>query len=86
MGRHEKFDGKTRVARHRAAMRAKGLRLKLFWVPDVRSPGFQALAAEEAQAIAGSPHEVTDQAFVDAVGIWDEWPSHEGAPGNQSEA
>lgn len=30
--------GAERVARHRAAKRAQGLRLKHFWVPDLRNP------------------------------------------------
>jgi Protein of unknown function (DUF3018) len=38
MGVHERMTGAERVARHRAAKRAQGLRLKQFWVPDLRNP------------------------------------------------
>ena len=38
MGVHENLTGAQRAARHRAAKRAQGLRLKQFWVPDVRNP------------------------------------------------
>lgn len=36
MGVHEKMTGAQRTARYRAAKRAQGLRLKQFWVPDLR--------------------------------------------------
>jgi hypothetical protein len=38
MGVHERLTGAQRQARHRAAMRAKGLRLRQIWVPDLRDP------------------------------------------------
>ena len=37
MGLHQNMTGAQRVARHRAAKRAQGLRLKQIWVPDLNS-------------------------------------------------
>ncbi|MGH6787956.1 MAG: antitoxin MazE-like protein [Novosphingobium sp.] len=38
MGMHENLTGAQRAARYRAAKRAQGLRLKQFWMPDLRNP------------------------------------------------
>jgi hypothetical protein len=37
------------------------------WVPDVRSPQFAEQAHQQSVAIAASPHEVDDQAFIEAL-------------------
>ncbi len=43
------------------------------WVPDVRAPEFAAEAHRQSALAAASPHEVEDQAFVDAIsGFTDE--------------
>ncbi len=47
MGVHEKLTGAQRTARYRAAKRAKGLRLKQIWVPDLSDPEVQARFARE---------------------------------------
>lgn len=36
MGVHENLTGAQRTARYRATKRAQGLRLRQFWVPDLR--------------------------------------------------
>jgi surfactin synthase thioesterase subunit len=77
MGKHENLDGRTRVARHRAAMRAKGYRLKQFWVPDVRSPEFREQIAREVAAINASAHAADDQAFIDSVTDWEGLPPYD---------
>ena len=41
MGVHQNMTGAQRVARHRAAKRAQGLRLKQIWVPDLSDPKVQ---------------------------------------------
>ena len=41
MGVHQILTGAERVARYRIAKRAQGLRLKQFWVPDMRDPEVQ---------------------------------------------
>jgi len=56
-----------RVAKHRAALRAAGLRPLQLWVPDVRSPSFAKKAHLQSQAVALSSHESADQAFVNAI-------------------
>lgn len=63
---------RERVARRRAALRAQGLRPKQIWVPDVRSPQFRERARQAALAVAGSPHEADDQAFIDSISVWNE--------------
>jgi hypothetical protein len=35
--------------------------------PDVRSPAFEAEAHRQSLAVAQSPHEGEDQAFIDAI-------------------
>jgi hypothetical protein len=55
-------------------LRRQGLRPIQIWVPDVNSPEFIAEARRQSLAIANSPHEAEDQAFVDAVSedLWKE--------------
>jgi hypothetical protein len=60
-------DGSERVARHRAALRAAGLRPIQIWVPDVRSKSFATKAHRQSLAVAGSERGEEDQAFIDAI-------------------
>ena len=52
MGVHQNMTGAQRVARHRAAKRAQGLRLKQIWVPDLSSPVMRARLQADAAALA----------------------------------
>ncbi len=61
----------SRVQKHRAALRAAGLRPIQIWVPDVRSKAFAAKAHRQALAVAKSRHARNDQAFIDAISDWD---------------
>jgi hypothetical protein len=63
---------RDKVRAHRERLRAQGLRPIQFWVPDVRTPEFRAEARRQSLLVASSPHEVDDQAFVDAVSDWDD--------------
>lgn len=65
---------RDRVRAYRAELRRQGLRPIQIWVPDVNSPEFIAEARRQSLAIANSPHEAEDQAFVDAVSedLWKE--------------
>lgn len=63
---------RARVRAHRAKLRAKGLRPIQFWVPDVRSPEFLAEARRQCLLLNASPHAEEDQAFIDAISIWNE--------------
>jgi hypothetical protein len=77
MGKQEKLTTRERVARHRAAMRARGYRLKQFWVPDMRTPEFKAEARRQSLLVANSPHEAEDQAWVDSLMDWDSLPPYD---------
>ncbi|HEX6115394.1 MAG TPA: antitoxin MazE family protein [Geminicoccaceae bacterium] len=58
---------RNKVRAHRERWRRRGLRRIQIWVPDVRSPAFQAEAHRQSLAVAGSPHAAEDQDFIDAV-------------------
>ena len=60
-----------RVQKHRKALRAAGLRPIQIWVPDVRSKRFVAQAHRQSLAVANSPYEKDDQAFIDSISDWD---------------
>jgi hypothetical protein len=61
------MSAKERARRYREKLRQQGLRPVQFWLPDVNSPEFIAEAHRQSLAIANSPREKEDQAFVDAV-------------------
>jgi hypothetical protein len=69
MGRGEDVSG--RVRKHRAALRAAGLRPIQIWVPDVRSRAFSSEAHKQSLAVARSEHAQEDEAFIDAISEWD---------------
>jgi len=58
---------RQKVSDYRQRMRAKGFRLVQMWLPDTRTPEFAALAHQASLAIANSPTEQDDQAFIDSV-------------------
>jgi hypothetical protein len=72
MNKPDKITSKERVARRRAALRAQGLRPKQFWVYDTRVPGFWERVNAQARAIAASPQDKEDQAWIDSLIEWDE--------------
>jgi len=59
-----------RVQKHRKALRAAGLRPIQIWVPDVRSKRFATQAHRQSLAVARSPYETEDQAFIDSISEW----------------
>lgn len=61
---------RDKVRAHRARLRRQGLRPIQIWVPDVRSPEFAAEAHRQSLAVATSPQEEDDQAFIDAISDW----------------
>lgn len=63
---------KERVREHRARLRAQGLRPIQIWVPDTNSEEFRRQARADALAIARSPHEAEDQAFIDFNSEWND--------------
>jgi hypothetical protein len=58
---------RDKVRAYRSRMRAKGLRLVQLWLPDTSTPEFAAAAHRASLAIANSPTEREDQAFVDSI-------------------
>jgi DNA-binding LacI/PurR family transcriptional regulator len=58
---------RDRVQTYRARLRRQGLRPIQLWVPDTRSPEFAAAAHRQSAAVAASPYEREDQAFIDAI-------------------
>ncbi len=66
------ISSRDKVRRHRAALRALGMRPVQVWVPDTRSPAFAQEARLQSAAVAASEHAADDQGFVDAVSV--AWP------------
>ncbi len=60
-----------RVEKHRKALRDAGLRPIQIWVPDVRSKSFAAQARRQSLAIAKSPQEQDDLAFIESMADWE---------------
>jgi hypothetical protein len=51
---------RERIARHRAAQRARGLRPVVLWLPDVNDPAYRARLAAECRRLADlTPEEDT---------------------------
>ena len=50
-------DSRERVARHRRALRAAGLRPVQIWVPDTRRRGFAAECRRQSISLRDDPHE-----------------------------
>lgn len=61
---------RSKVRAHRERLRQRGLRPVQIWLPDVRSPEFQAEAHRQSLAVAESPHAREDQGFIDAISDW----------------
>jgi hypothetical protein len=58
---------RDKVRAYRKRMRAKGLRLVQMWLPDTRTPEFAAEAHRASLAVANSPTEQEEQAFIDSI-------------------
>jgi hypothetical protein len=57
----------SKVRQHREKLRAQGLRPIQLWVPDVRDPKVIEQMRQEARAIAESPGEKEEIAFIDSL-------------------
>lgn len=62
---------KDRVARHRAALREKGLRPIQIWVPDTRAEGFAEQAHRESVIAAADLQTRAVHDFIEDVTDWD---------------
>lgn len=58
---------REKVRAYRERLREQGLRPIQIWVPDVRAPSFKSAAHRQSAAVAHSPHEAEDQAFIDSI-------------------
>jgi hypothetical protein len=67
---------RDKVRAHRKRLRQQGLRPIQIWVPDMRSPEFAKEARRQSIAIANSPGEKDDLAFIDSISDWptEDWP------------
>ena len=52
MGIHQHLTGAQRTARYREGLRARGLRPRQIWLPDVRDPEMVAKIRADAAALA----------------------------------
>ena len=58
---------RDKVRAHRTRLRRQGLRPVQMWLPDMNSKEFKAEAHRQSLAIARSPTEKEDQAFISAI-------------------
>ena len=63
---------RDRVARHRVAMRERGLRQIQMWVPDTRTGEFKREARRQALAVAAADRAGDDQDFIEEIA--EDWP------------
>ncbi len=62
-----------RVQRHRAALRASGLRPVQIWVPDTRRPGFAEECRRQSLSLQGDAHERETADWLEAAGDRADW-------------
>lgn len=67
MGVHERMTGAERVAKRRATLRARGLKLKQFWVPDLSNPKALADIRRGIAAINDSEDEADVMAYINSL-------------------
>ena len=56
-----------RARAFRARQRAKGLKLKQFWVPDLNNPTFINEAHQQSKLAAESSYAKDDQDYIDSI-------------------
>lgn len=62
-----------RVQKHRAALRACGLRPVQIWVPDTRRPGFVEECRRQSRLISNGPQEQETLAWLAAAADTEGW-------------
>lgn len=65
--------GKERVRKHRASLRARGLRPVQIWVPDTRRPGFAKEVRRQCLALRNDPQEKDVLAFIERAMDYSGW-------------
>jgi hypothetical protein len=87
MGVHEPVSGAERVAKRRAAQRAKGLKLRQFWLPDVTQPSVRAQLAREAEQIRAMDAAVGVAPYLESIRSedWDSEADYDWGPAGPPE-
>ena len=62
-----------RVQKHRAALRASGLRPVQIWVPDTRRAGFAEECRRQSLLLQGDAHERETADWLEATGDREGW-------------
>ena len=62
----------SRVAAHRAQLRARGLRPLQIWLPDTRAPGFAAEARRQARLVDGDGEFAEVMGFLEDLSVFEE--------------
>lgn len=63
----------SRVQRHRAHLKAQGMRPVQLWVPDTRSTQFAAECRRQSALLAADPHEHETLDWIEQVADTDGW-------------
>lgn len=63
----------TRVQRHRAQLKAQGMRPVQLWVPDTRSAEFAAECRRQSAMLATDPQERETLNWIDQAADTDGW-------------
>ncbi len=63
----------ARVQKHRAGLRACGLRPLQIWVPDTHRPGFAEECRRQSLLLRNDPHEQETLAWLAAAADTDGW-------------
>ncbi len=85
MGVHERLTGAQRTAKYRAAKRAQGLRLKQFWLPDLRDPEVRERIRREVEEINRRDRETGVMDEIEALGdeLMNSLPPYGAQPGER---
>ena len=62
-----------RVQKHRASLRASGLRPIQIWVPDTRRKGFLKECHRQSQILKSDPHENDTLKWIESVSDNEGW-------------
>ena len=63
----------SRVQRHRAYLKAQGMRPVQLWVPDTRSAEFAAECRRQSALLSADPHERVTLDWIEQVADTDGW-------------
>ena len=66
-------EGAKRVRRHRAQLRAAGLRPLQIWVPDTRRPGFAEECHRQSRLLRNDPQEAETLVWLESVADTEGW-------------